>query len=592
MAENLLNVENLSKSFGEKTLFNDVNFGINRGQKIALVAKNGSGKTTLLNILNKKEEADSGIVSYKKDIRIAFLQQEPFFPQNTKVIDYVLSHKTSLDEWENETRVKEVLDKLKIKDVFQDLSSLSGGERKKVALSKILLEDCDLMILDEPTNHLDIEIIEWLEEFLSKQRLTLFMVTHDRYFINNICSDIYELDEETIFKYKGNYNTFCQYKEKRLEIREAEIEKAKNIYRKELLWFRRMPQARGTKAKARIDNFYAIKQKASLKPEEQLKELSTKVDRIGGKILEIHNISKSFGEKKIIDDFTYIFKRGEKIGIVGGNGQGKSTLLNILCNEEKKDSGTISLGQTIKIGYYKQEGLTQKGDARVIDIIKEVAENIELSNGTTLSASVFLSYFGFSPSVQYNYYSLLSGGEKRKLYLLKTLIANCNFLILDEPTNDLDIYNLNILENFLKQYKGCLIIVSHDRSFLDGIVDHLFVFQGKGKIKDFMGNYQQYREEKQVILSEKNEENKDLKEKNQKIKTPQKVKLSFNEQKELLFLEEEIPKLTEEKNIIEQKLSKGEFANDEIASLSIRHKEISEELEQKEMRWLILSEKQ
>ena len=435
-------------------------------------------------------------------------------------------------------------------------------------------------------------MIEWLEDFLKRQNLTLLLVTHDRYFINNICTDVYELDNSTIYKYKGDYNYFIEKKAEREELQRIEIEKARSLYKKELDWMRRMPKARTTKAKARIDAFYEIKDKASQKIDFRQSGLSVKAQRIGGKILELNNVSKSFDGKKLIDDFTYTFKRGEKIGIVGSNGVGKSTFLNIIAGNLNADMGKIVTGQTIKYGYYRQEGLEEKDSLRVIDIIKEVAESIKMENNSELSATLFLSYFGFSTDLQYNYYGNLSGGERRRLYLLKTLISNPNFLILDEPTNDLDIYNLAILENFLKEYKGCLLLVSHDRSFMDNLVDHLFVFEGEGKIRDYHSNYSDYLEEKQI---REKEEAKETKQSNpnpqpQKQRTEKERKLSFKEQKEFEELEILLPKLEKEKQEITHSLSNDNLSNDELISLSNRFQELMNEIEHKEMRWLELSE--
>ena len=628
MAENLLTVENIGKSFGEKILFEDLCFGVNKGQKIALVAKNGQGKSTLLNIIAGKIEPDEGKISFRSDIHSIYLEQNPLLDTELTVIDVVFTSdnpkmtvvreyeealiaaskqeneqtQTRLSEaisqmdrfevWDYEAKAKEILSKLGITNLQQKVNTLSGGERKKVALSKVLTESSEFLILDEPTNHLDVAMIEWLEEFLKRQNLTLLLVTHDRYFINNVCTDVYELDNSNIYKYKGDYNYFIEKKAQREELQRIEIEKAKSLYKKELDWMRRMPKARTTKSKARIDAFYEIKDKASQRLEKQQNDLSVKTQRIGGKILELNNISKSFEGKKLIDDFTYTFKRGEKIGIVGKNGVGKSTFLNIISGNLNADTGKIITGQTIKYGYYKQDGLEEKDSLRVIDIIKEVAESIKMENNSELSATLFLSCFGFSTDLQYNYYGNLSGGERRRLYLLKTLISNPNFLILDEPTNDLDIYNLAILENFLKEYKGCLLLVSHDRSFMDNLVDHLFVFEGDGKIKDFHSNYSEYLEEKQI---KEKEELKEIKQSNpnplqQKSKTEKERKFTYKEQKEFEALEIDLPKLEKEKQEITQALSNSNLSNEELVSFSNRFQEVISEIEEKEMRWLELSE--
>ena len=534
MADALLTVENLSKSFGEKILFENISFGINAGQKTALIARNGTGKTSLLNILTGTVLADEGRVTFRNDIRMAYLPQNPLMNENQTVREYVFAsenkyvqavntyekallniqqqpsqlHEKQLQDamnmmdtlgaWDYENRVKEVLTRLEVSDLDKTISMLSGGERKKIALSKVLIDDTNFLILDEPTNHLDIKMIEWLEEFLSKQSLSILMVTHDRYFLDNVCHDIIEIDKGRLYHYKGTYNYYVEKKAERQQIERLEIEKAKNLYRTELDWMRRMPSARGTKARARIDAFYELQEKALQRVDDRKPSLSVKTERIGGKILEMYNVTKSYEGKTLVDDFTYTFKKSEKIGIVGQNGVGKSTFLNILTQALKPDSGNIVVGQTVQFGYYTQNGLKESDDRRVIDIIKDVAEVIHLENGKEMTATQFLRYFGFADTTQYNYYGNLSGGERRRLYLLKVLMANPNFLILDEPTNDLDIYTLEILEEFLENYKGCLIIVSHDRSFMDDLVDHLFVFEGNGKIRDYHSNYTDYMKAKEA----------------------------------------------------------------------------------------------
>ncbi|HHT04260.1 MAG TPA: ABC-F family ATP-binding cassette domain-containing protein [Bacteroidales bacterium] len=635
MAENLLTVENLSKSFGEKQLFDGISFGVNKGQKVALVARNGAGKTTLLNVIAKRILPDSGEISFRNDIHYIYLEQNPYLDTELSVLDVIftsdnptmvavreyeeamywatkkdneanqqrlidaMSEVDRLSAWDYDSKAKEILSKLGITNLEQKVSTLSGGEKKKVALSKVLIEGCDLLILDEPTNHLDVAMIEWLEEFLKRSSLTLLVVTHDRYFINNVCTDVYEIDRGEVFKYKGDYNYFLENKELRETIFRQEVEKAKNLYKKELDWMRRMPQARTTKSKARIDAFYGLKEKTEVRFEQKAADLTIRSQRMGKKILEISNISKKFDDKVILDDFTYVFKSGDKIGIIGSNGVGKSTFLNIITEKIKADSGKISIGQTIKYGYYTQSGLEEKEDMRVIDIIKEVAESIKLNDKTELSASLFLTYFGFGTELQYNFYSNLSGGERRRLYLLKVLISNPNFLILDEPTNDLDIYNLGVLENFLKEYQGCLLIVSHDRSFMDNLVDHIFVFEGEGKIRDYHSNYSDYLETK---LEEDKVKTQETRESNLKEKAKQKIaeaavvkdepkrKLSYNEQKEFEKIEKDLPLLEKEKEEISSKLSSGEFEAEALVSLSLRYQEIDLELEEKELRWIELSE--
>lgn len=635
MAENLLTVENLSKSFGEKQLFEGISFGVNKGQKVALVARNGAGKTTLLNIIAKRTLPDSGEVSFRNDIHYIYLEQNPYLDTELSVLDVIftsdnptmvavreyeeamflaskedneknqqrlidaMSEVDRLSAWDYDSRAKEILSKLGITNLEQTVSTLSGGEKKKVALSKVLIEGCDLLILDEPTNHLDVAMIEWLEEFLKRSALTLLVVTHDRYFINNVCTDVYEIDRGEVFKYKGDYNYFLVNKELRENIFRQEVEKAKNLYKKELDWMRRMPKARTTKSKARIDSFYDLKEKTEVRFEQKAADLTIRSQRMGKKILEISNISKKFDDKVILDDFTYVFKSGDKIGIIGSNGVGKSTFLNIITEKAKADSGKIAIGQTIKYGYYTQSGLEEKEDMRVIDIIKEVAESIKLNDKTELSASLFLTYFGFGTDLQYNFYSNLSGGERRRLYLLKVLISNPNFLILDEPTNDLDIYNLGVLENFLKEYQGCLLIVSHDRSFMDNLVDHIFVFEGEGKIRDYHSNYSDYIETK---LEEDKIKTQETRESNLKEKAKQKIaeaavvkdepkrKLSYSEQKEFEKIEKDLPLLEKEKEVISSKLSSGDIASDDLVSLSLRYEEIDLEIQAKELRWIELSE--
>ena len=635
MAENLLTVENLSKSFGEKQLFDGISFGVNKGQKVALVARNGAGKTTLLNIIAKRILPDSGEISFRNDIHYIYLEQNPYLDTELSVLDVIftsdnptmvavreyeeamyiatkddnevnqqrlidaMSEIDRLSAWDYDSKAKEILSKLGITNLEQKVATLSGGEKKKVALSKVLIEGCDLLILDEPTNHLDVAMIEWLEDFLKRSSLTLLVVTHDRYFINNVCTDVYEIDRGEVFKYKGDYNYFLENKELRETIFRQEVEKAKNLYKKELDWMRRMPQARTTKSKARIDAFYDLKEKTELRFEQKAADLSIRSQRMGKKILEISNISKKFDDKVILDDFTYVFKSGDKIGIIGSNGVGKSTFLNIITENERADSGKVSTGQTIKYGYYRQNGLEEKEDMRVIDIIKEVAESIKLNDKTELSASLFLTYFGFGTELQYNFYSNLSGGERRRLYLLKVLISNPNFLILDEPTNDLDIYNLGVLENFLKEYQGCLLIVSHDRSFMDNLVDHIFVFEGEGKVRDYHSNYSDYLEtklEEDKIKTQAERENNQRDKAKQKIaealvvKDEPKRKLSYSEQKEFEKIEKDLPLLEKEKEDISSKLSSGELEPEDLVSLSLRYEEIDKALEEKELRWIELSE--
>ncbi|MBR5832348.1 MAG: ABC-F family ATP-binding cassette domain-containing protein [Bacteroidales bacterium] len=625
MADALLTVENLTKSFGEKLLFEDISFGINAGQKTALIARNGTGKTSLLNIITGTALADAGKVVFRNDVRMAYLPQNPLMNETMTVREYVFAsenkyvqavnnyekallniqlspsgiHEKQLQDamntmdtigaWDYENRVKEILSRLEVNDLDKTIAMLSGGERKKIALSKVLIDDANLLILDEPTNHLDIKMIEWLEEFLSKQNLSILMVTHDRYFLDNVCHDIIEIDKGHLFHYKGTYAYYVEKKAERQEIERREIEKAKNLYRTELDWMRHMPSARGTKARARIDSFYELKDKALQRIDDHRPTLSVKTERIGGKILEMYNVSKQYEGKALVDDFTYTFKKNEKIGIVGQNGVGKSTFLNIITQALKPDSGNIIVGQTVQFGFYTQNGLTESDDRRVIEIIKDVAEVIHLENGKEMSATQFLRHFGFDDSTQYNYYGNLSGGERRRLYLLKVLMANPNFLILDEPTNDLDIYTLEILEEFLENYKGCLIIVSHDRNFMDDLVDHLFVFEGNGKIRDYHSNYTDYiklKEQEQRIATQQKREEKPKYE-----RTKSAAKPTYKQKQEYEQLTNEIEVLEKEKAELEQLMNSGQETDyEKLNSWATRIGEIRELIDEKELRWLELDE--
>ncbi len=625
MADALLTVENLSKSFGEKLLFEDISFGINAGQKTALIARNGTGKTSLLNIITGSALADTGKVVFRNDVRMAYLPQNPLMNETMTVREYVFAsenkyvqavnnyekallniqlspstlHEKQLQDamntmdtlgaWDYENRVKEILSRLEVNDLDKTIAMLSGGERKKIALSKVLIDDTNLLILDEPTNHLDIKMIEWLEEFLSKQNLSILMVTHDRYFLDNVCHDIIEIDKGQLFRYKGTYAYYVEKKAERQEIERREIEKAKNLYRTELDWMRRMPSARGTKARARIDAFYELKDKALQRIDDHRPTLSVKTERIGGKILEMYNVSKQYEGKMLVDDFTYTFKKNEKIGIVGQNGVGKSTFLNIITQALKPDSGNIVVGQTVQFGFYTQNGLTESDDRRVIEIIKDVAEVIHLENGKEMTATQFLRHFGFDDTTQYNYYGNLSGGERRRLYLLKVLMSNPNFLILDEPTNDLDIYTLEILEEFLENYKGCLIIVSHDRSFMDDLVDHLFVFEGNGKIRDYHSNYTDYikqKEHEQRIATQQKREEKPKYERTKSVTKP-----TYKQKQEYEQLTNEIEALEKEKSDLEQLMNSGlESSYEKLNSWATRIGEIRELIDEKELRWLELDE--
>jgi ABC transport system ATP-binding/permease protein len=624
---NILLVEQLAKSYGEKELFSDITFGLEEGQKVALIARNGAGKTSLLNIIAGIDQPDEGNIVMRKGTRVAYLPQNPYFRPGISVIDALFESENevihaikayehhldqlrhadtpenhvalaeashlmdSLSAWDYESRVKEILGKFNIPDLDQLVEKLSGGQRKKIALARALIEKVDLLILDEPTNHLDIEIIEWLEDFLQRQKLSLLLVTHDRYFLDNVCDEILELDQGRIFHYKGNYSYFVEKKAEREAINQVETERARNTYRSELEWMRRMPQARTTKSKARIDAFYDVKDKAFSQQDNSSSGFQVKMTRIGGKILEINNIFKSYSGLKLVDNFSYTFKRGEKIGIVGKNGVGKTTLLHLIAGKIHPDAGKITIGQTIIMGYYSQEGLEPKGDKRVIDLVKEIAEEVSIGKGGTISASNFLLHFNFPQTTQYNYYSSLSGGEKRRLFLIMQLIRNTNFLILDEPTNDLDIQTLQLLEDFLMQFEGCLILVSHDRCFLDKLADHVFVFTGNGKIKDYYGNYSDYY---RLKLAEERKEK--LKQRPAKPETEKSKALSethnkptYKQKLEFEKLEIEIEALEIEKSNILALMSSGLDDIDEITKLSQQFSLTEKTIEEKTDRWIDLS---
>ena len=604
MAEALLTVENLSKSYGDKMLFDDISFGINAGQKTALIARNGYGKSTLLNILTGATLQDAGKVTFRNGIRMAYLPQSPLIHEHQTVRSYVATAQRpeQEDPWDYEQRVEEILSRLHVDHLLdRPMQQLSGGEQKKVALSHILIDNTDLLLLDEPTNHLDIEMIEWLEEFLSRQRLAILMVTHDRYFLDHVCQDILELDNARLYHYRpysgdraysgiSPYEYYLRKKAEREYNERTEVEKAKQLYRTELDWMRRMPQARGTKAQARIDAFYELEEKAHTRFDDKRPQITVKTERIGGKILEINHINKHLDGHCLVDDFTYTFKRGEKVGIVGPNGIGKSTLLNIMTGALRADSGHVVVGQTIQFGYYTQQGLKGADDRRVIDLVKDIAEQIDLADGRSMSAHQFLSYFGFDSTTQYNYVGNLSGGERRRLYLMQVLMANPNFLILDEPTNDLDIYTLEILEQFLKGYQGCLVIVSHDRSFMDHIVDHLFIFEGDGKIKDYHSNYSDYRKQKLLQQRTTMLQRREEKPVYERVRS-NKPKATYKEKKEYEALTTEIDTLTNERQQLEQQLSNGMLTDPtEITKASTRIGELMALLDEKELRWLELDE--
>lgn len=618
-----LQVNNLTKSFGELVLFENISFGIDEGQRIGLIAKNGSGKTTLLNILTGREPYDTGTVVYHRDLRIAYLEQDPYYPSDLTVIqacfqsgnevtdliaeyeqvinsadqanlNNILQRMDVLQAWDYEHRVKQILGQLKITDYDQKISELSGGQLKRVALANVLITEPDLIILDEPTNHLDLDMVEWLEGHLQRSKLSLLMVTHDRYFLDRVCSEIIEIDQKQLFQYKGNYSYYLEKKDERISAQNAELDRANNLLRKELDWMRRQPQARGTKAKSRIDAFYDLEKKAKQHYEEGNVKLEMKGAYIGKKIFEAKHVYKSFGEIRILDDFNYTFTRYEKLGIVGNNGTGKSTFIKMLIGDVKPDKGEFDIGETVNFGYYSQDGLGFDEQMKVIDVIRDIAEVIDLGNGSRLTASQFLQHFLFPPEKQHDFVHKLSGGERRRLYLCSVLIKNPNFLVLDEPTNDLDIVTLNILEEYLQEFKGCVIIVSHDRYFMDKVVDHLLAFKGNAEIKDFPGNYSDYRDWKDRedrIEREKQMQEKPKEEKiRQKPVQPEKKRLSFKEKREFEELETLIPKLEEEKAQLEMELSGGMLSPDELMTKSNRIGELINEIDDKTMRWMELSE--
>lgn len=615
---NYLSVENISKAYGERVLFEDLSFGINKDQKIAFVAKNGTGKTSILKIITGEDTPDSGQVIMRKEIKMAFLSQEPklnpeltieesIFASDNMVLKVIEQYEKALENpedeeafqkafdkmdlhnaWDFETQYKQILFKLKLEDLKLKVKNLSGGQKKRLALAIILLNKPDLLILDEPTNHLDLEMIEWLENYFAKEPITLFMVTHDRYFLERVCNEIIELDNGKLYQYKGNYSYYLTKKEERIAAENASIDKAKNLYVKELDWMRRQPKARTTKSKSRQDDFYIIKEKAHSRRKEHQIELEINMERMGSKIVEMHKVSKKFNDKVILNGFDYTFNRGERIGIIGKNGTGKSTFLNILTQSIQPDSGKVVIGDTVKIGYYTQSGINPKPEQKVIDIIKEFGEYIPLTKGRSISAAQLLERFLFDRKKQHDYVEKLSGGELKRLYLCTVLIQNPNFLILDEPTNDLDIVTLNVLENFLLDYPGCLIVVSHDRYFMDKIVDHLFVFRGNGEIEDFPGNYSDFRAYEDSVEPVKDDSPKEKSNwKEQQVKQG----LSFIEQKEFQKIEREIKDLEHQKKQIEQEFSDGKVAENEIETKALELQKIIKTLEEKEERWFELSSK-
>lgn len=588
-----LDVQNLTKSFGAQVLFKDISFSIAEGQHIGLVAQNGTGKSTLLSILTGKEGYDSGSIIYRNDLRVGMLEQSPHFDPEESVLDACFNHEGNPERL---LKAKQILTMLKLYDLDQPMGQLSGGQQKRVALANVLILEPDFLILDEPTNHLDLEMIEWLEGYLSRGNKTIFMVTHDRYFLDNVCNTILELDNNTIYTYRGNYSYYLEKRQERIDNTRAEIARANNLYRTELEWMRRMPQARGHKARYREEAFYELEAKAKQRIEERQVRLKSSSVYIGSKIFECQYVSKRFDEKVILNEFYYNFSRFEKMGIVGNNGTGKSTFVKMLLGNVTPDSGKFDIGETVRFGYFSQEGLKFREDQKVIDIITDIADYIDLGGGKHMTASQFLNYFLFSPEQQHNYVYKLSGGEKRKLYLCTVLMKNPNFLVLDEPTNDLDIQTLQILEEYLQDFPGCVIVVSHDRYFMDKVVDHLLVFKGDGEIQDFPGNYTQYRDY-QKMKSKEEEQQKPAKSSNtsgndakKDYRNNQKRKLSFKEKREYEQLTDKIAQLEEEKQQLEEELCSGNLSVDELTEKSKRLPILKEELDELELRWLELAE--
>lgn len=643
-----LQVENLTKSFGDLVLFDNLSFGIGEGDRVGLIAKNGTGKTTLLNILTGHEDYDAGTITFRRDLKVAYLEQSPKFPTgstvleacflsdspvvraiaayeqalqqsatgaNEEILQEAMTRMDQLGAWNYETRIKQILSRLNINDFDQPTDKLSGGQAKRVALANALITEPDLLILDEPTNHLDLEMTAWLEEYLAKTKLTLLMVTHDRYFLDRVCTEILEIDHRHCYSYKGNYSYYLEKRQERIDAAEAQRDSDRNLYRKELEWMRRQPQARGTKSRARIESFYELEERLRKEREAGKVRLDVKAAYIGKKIFEVKELSKRFGDKIILDHFSYTFSRYEKMGIIGNNGTGKSTFIKMLLGIVPPDSGTIDIGETVRFGYYSQEGIQFDENAKVIDVVTEIAENIELSDGRRMSASQFLQYFLFTPQTQYNFVSKLSGGERRRLYLCTILMRNPNFLVLDEPTNDLDIVTLQVLEEYLQSYSGCLIVISHDRYFMDKVPDHLLVFEGNGKIKDFPAGYSRYLEWKQLkeceeaqaatknasknLNATKTENNNRAESttaqaqegtKGNSNRTAKPRKLSFNEKREMEQLEKLIPELEAEKAALEAEMSSGTLPIDELTAKSVRISELIDQIDSASMRWLELSE--
>ena len=622
---NILQANNISKAYSEKILFEGISLSISQGQKVALIARNGTGKTTLLNILAGADQPDQGECTYRNDLRMAYLPQDPVFdpditvsmallsadneetrtirayeeligdeetaadPVKQQKLQALTAQMDALQAWDYEQRIKQILTTLKVDNLRAKTGTLSGGQLKRLALAKILIEDAEFILLDEPTNHLDVDMIEWLENYLSRQKMTLLVVTHDRYFLDAVCNEIIELENGRLFTYRGNYGYYLEKKQERLAAEAAQSDRAANLLKKETEWMRRTPQARTTKSKARIGGYHSLKEKAQKQTEGEAGDIKINMTRLGKKILELKEVSKTYDDLTVVDDFSYIFKKGERTGIVGPNGTGKSTLLKIITGQLQPDSGEVITGETIRFGYYRQEGLKVNDNKKVIEVITDIAENIRLDKDTWMSAPQFLQYFNFPFSMHHNRVGKLSGGEKRRLYLLTVLINNPNFLILDEPTNDLDIHTLNLLEDFLTRFPGCLIIVSHDRYFLDRLTEHLFVFKGPGDIKDFPGNYTDFRKKQKRLEEEK----KAAAPKNDKpvaAKKREKKKLSYKEQKEFDALEKEIGKLEEEKAGLLEKMNAGTLPADELMKTSTRFEELEQILDSKTNRWLELSE--
>lgn len=625
---NYLSVENLTKSFGERVIFKDITFGINRGDKVAIVAKNGTGKSTLLKIICGIDAADSGKVVFRNDVRVDYLQQAENFnpeksilqeilttdsresqaiqdyqkalenPDNHEAFERATDLMNNLGAWDYDVKIDTILAQLKLEDKNQLIGTLSGGQKKRVALAKILINEPEIMILDEPTNHLDLDMIEWLEAELSKSKSTIIMVTHDRYFLEVVCDIIFELEDKSLFKYNGNFSYYLEKKAEREEMHQATISKAKNLMRTELDWIRRQPKARGTKQKARVDAFDDLKATATQKIKKDKLDIDVQMNRLGSKIVELHHVGKQFGDKVLINDFDYTFKRAEKVGIVGNNGTGKSTLLNMIAGKEQPSKGKITVGETVVFGYYHQDGMKFKDDQRVIEAIKEIAEFIPLTKGKTLSAAQFLEKFLFPRDMHYNQIEKLSGGEKKRLYLMTILMKNPNFLILDEPTNDLDIFVLSVLEDYLLEFEGCLIIVSHDRYFMDKMVEHTFYFKGDGEIKDILGNYTAYR----TYLKESLKSIKSAPKETEKVEVKSEVevkkeveikqKLSYKEKQEFDSLEKELASLSDEKKLLTEKMMSPDLSGEKINEISFRLSEIEKVTEEKELRWLELAERQ